>query len=259
MRRYEPKTRYKISDKQEILLQCVLKYRFVSSDLLAAMLGRDRSTIYERLSVLVDQGYLIKLYNKSNRLKQKPVIYYLAPAGIRHLKHKGFDRTQLHYKNKYFTEEQIDEQLFLVKLAQAVRAPYIDHFALYTKYQLTQDELYLSPLPYAKLSGKTDLIPDYIIEYIPALYPSWLLRRRINQHLEFADEYEYTYPHLLLIAGNDSTHQRIVRMSEELYADFEVFTTTSERLLSGKKKIWLKPDDIYEDEEPVFHALTLTF
>ncbi|MCA9348405.1 replication-relaxation family protein, partial [Candidatus Saccharibacteria bacterium] len=85
MRRYEPKTRYKISSSQLDILLLVLKYRFVSSDILAECLSRDRSTIYERLSVLVDQGYVIKLYDKTYRLRQGPVIYYLAPAGIRYL------------------------------------------------------------------------------------------------------------------------------------------------------------------------------
>jgi len=224
------------------------------------MLGKDKSTIYERLSVLVEQGYLVKLYDKSYHLRQRPAIYYLAPLGIRHLKHIGTQRTQLHYKNKHFTDEQIDEQLLLTRVARAACTPYEDSFSLYTKYQLAQNDLYLTPLPYAKLQGNTDAIPDYFIEYFPAFYPTWKLRKRINQHIAYADEHDkYIYPHLLLIAGNHSTEKRVIRMTQDTYADFEIFATTQERLFSGKPNVWLKPEDFDEHEEPAYRALPTTF
>lgn len=260
MRRYEPKTRYKVSSSQQQLLLCVLKCRFVSSDLLASVLGKDRSTIYERLSVLVDQGYLVKLYDKTYRLRQRPVIYHLAPLGIRYLKKLGTERTQLHYKNKHFTDEQIDEQLLLARLTRTIRAAYGNAFALYTKYQLSLEDLYLIPPPYAKLQGMTDAIPDYLIEYFPAFHQSWKIRKRINQHIDYADEHDdYTYPHLLLVAGNASTEKRIARMTQETYTDFEIFATTQERILTEKPNIWLAPVDFDEDEEPVYQALPTMF
>jgi len=258
MRRYEPKTRYSVSDVQRLMLLWILKYRFVSSDLLAECLGKDRSTIYERLSVLVDQGYVMKLYDKTYRLRQRTAIYYLAPAGIRYLKKAGYNRTQLHYKSKHFTDEQIDEQFLLGELARAIKAPYGDRFALYTKYQLDLEELCITPPPYAKLVGKRNSIPDYFMEYFPAFHESWKIRRRVNQHIEYADEHDdELYPHLLLIAGNDNTEKRIVRFTADTLADFEIFTTTKERLLSGDKKIWLRPEEVDWDEELEFCLLPL--
>ena len=260
MRRYEPKTRYKISNSQVQLLLLVMKYRFISSDLLAECLGKDRSTIYERLSVLVEQGYLVKLYDKTYRFRQRPVIYYLAPAGIRYLKKAGYEKTQLHYKNKTFDDEQIDEQFLLGKLARAVRKPYATKFALYTKYQFGAEVFPLTPPFYAKLEGKTDTVPDYFIEYFPPMYESWKIRKRINNYVDYVDEHdEYTQPHLLLICGNHNTEKRVVRMTTDLYSDFDVFTTTKERLLSGEKKIWLKPYEVDWEEELEYHSLPLKF
>lgn len=259
MRKEKPKTRYSVSSSQVVLLLWILKYRFVSSDVLAESLKKDRSTIYERLSVLVEQGYVVKVYDKTFRLRQRPVIYYLAPAGIRYLKKAGYDRTQLHYKNKNFTDEQIDEQLLLAKISRAISTPYGTKFKCYTKYQFGADTFYLTPPPYAKLVGKTDSIPDYFMEYFPERYESWKIRRRVNQHDAFADEYDYTYPHLLLIAGNDNTEHRIVRLTANMLPDYELFTTTKERLFSGKKKIWLKPYEVDWDDELEYHALELKF
>lgn len=258
MRRYEPKTRYRISESQVRLLLLIMKYRFVSNDVLADILGKDRSTIYERLSVLVDQGYVTKVYDKTHRLRQRPVIYYLAPKGIRYLKKAGYDKTNLHYKNKTFTDEQIDEQFLLGKLARAIRKPYGKTFSLYTKYQLGADAFYLTPPPYAKLAAKRDTTPDYFMEYFPAFHSSWNIRKRLNQHIDYADEHgECTYPHLLLVCGNASTEKRVIRMTEEMYTEFEVFTTTQERLLSGDKEVWLKPDEVDWDEEVEFCGLPL--
>lgn len=260
MRRYEPKTRYSISSSQLELLLFVLKYRFVSSDLLAECLDKDRSTIYERLSVLVDQGYLVKLYDKTYRLRQRPVIYYLASAGIRYLKKAGYEKTQLHYKNKDFTDEQIDEQFLLTKLARAVFAHYKDKFNLYTKYQFGKDMFPLSPPLYAKLEGSENTIPDYFMEYFPPFYESWKIRKRINDYVRHVDEHDdYAHPHLLLVCGNYSTEKRVVRMTTDLYSDFEVFTTTKERLLSGEKAIWLRPYEVDWEEELEYHPLLLEF
>lgn len=260
MKRYVPKTRYKVSSNQVLLLLYMLKYRFISSDLIADCIGKDRSTIYERLSVLVDQGYVVKLYDKTYRFRQRPVIYYLAPLGIRYLKHQGYERTQLHYKNKDFTDEQIDEQLLLGEIARVIRKPYGDNFSLYTKYQLGADDFYISPPPYAKLVGKKNIIPDYFIEYFPPYYESWKIRKRVNQHDTYADEHDdVLHPHLLLVCGNSSTEKRVVRLTANMLPDFEIFTTTTERLLSGDKKVWLKPYEVDWDDPLEFHSLTLKF
>lgn len=260
MKRYEPKTRYKVSSNQVVLLLYMLKYRFVSSDLLADCIDKDRSTIYERLSVLVDQGYVVKLYDKTYRFRQRPVIYYLAPLGIRYLKHRGYDRTQLHYKNKAFTDEQIDEQMLLTSLVRTIGKQYTGKLSSYTKYFQGSHDFCLTPPPYAKLVGKMDTIPDYFIEYFPAYHQSWKVRKRVNQHDTYADEHDDAlHPHLLLVCGNNSTEKRVVRLTANMLPDFEIFTTTTERLLSGDKKVWLKPYEVDWDDPLEFHSLPLKF
>ena len=260
MKRYEPKTRYKVSSNQELLLLYMLKYRFISSDVIADSIGKDRSTIYERLSVLVDQGYVVKLYDKTYRFRQRPVIYYLAPLGIRYMKHRGYERTQLHYKNKDYTDEQIDEQMLLTSLVRTIYRSYIGKFELCTKYFQNGHEFCLTPPPYAKLVGKTDSIPDYFMEYFPAYHQSWKIRKRVNQHYDYADEHDdVTHPHLLLVCGNNSTEKRVVRFTANMLPSFEIFTTTTERLLSGNKKVWLKPYEVDWDEPLTFYSLPLKF
>lgn len=258
MRRYEAKTRYKISKAQLELLLLILKFRFVSSDILAECLGKDRSTIYERLSVLVDQEYVIKKYDKTYRFRQRPVIYYLAPAGIRLLMREGFPRARIHYKNKDFTDELIDEQLLLGHLSRTIASHYSGKFKLLTKYEANSDDFYLTPPPFAKLVGISDSIPDYFIEYFPPYYESWKMRKRINQHLDYANDHDdYIYPNLLMICGNDSTLKRTVRMTADTYSDFDMFCTTKDQVLSGVTGIWLKPEEVDWDKEHECHPISL--
>jgi predicted transcriptional regulator len=259
MRRVETKKRYKLSNQQTLLLLSVFKYRFITSELLAELLHKDRSTIYERLAVLVEQGYIVKKYESTYRIDRRPATYYLAPAGIRYLKSLGIERTQIHYKNKTMLEAQIDEYYRYPKYSMAIHQNYPDTFRTHTKYQL-DPENYLKPMPWLLFVADNDETPDYFMEYIQAGELSWIIRKRINKHIEYADEEaDYNYPYILFVAGNDNTEKRIVKMSDELYWDSAVFTTTEERLLSGRKDIWLRSEDVDWDEELEFCTLPMGF
>lgn len=257
MRRVEPSTRYKISDSQYRILYWLFKYRFLTSDLIAGLAKKDRSTIYERLAVLVDQGYVVKKYNNTYRIDRRPASYYLAAAGIRYMKQKGYKRTQIHYKNKDFTEAQIDQYYRYPIFSMAIRANYPGIFRTQSKYELDpEDEI--KPIPWLYFSQPEHKdAPYFYLEYFPARELGWIIRKRINQHTYQADEVDYRYPYLLLVAGNDNTEKRIVKMTAELLWDSEIFTTTEERLLSGKNKIWQRPIDYDEDEEPVYYELPM--
>ena len=262
MRNYTPTHRYSISSNQLNILSLLWKYRFVSSDVVAGCLAKDRSTIYERLQVLVDQQYVIKLYDSTYRLRHRPAIYYLAPLGIRYLKQAGYERTQLHYKNKRFSDEQIDEQLLLGRLARTIYKSYRSSHILRTKYQLGADAFYLSPPLYARLLSRSGTTPGYFIEYFPPYYESWKIYKRIRAYIEYVDERDdYLHPHLLLICGNQNTEKRVTSMKMYIFSNFEVFTATEERVLSGKKTIWLRPYEVdWDNREGLeFHSLPLVY
>jgi hypothetical protein len=167
MRRVETKTRYKISSSQYSILYALMKYRFLTTDLLAELLKKDRSTIYERLAVLVCQGYIAKKYSNKYRIDRRPATYYLASAGIRYLKSRGIDRTQLHYKNKDFTESQIDEHYRYPRFSLSIHRNYPKAFRIYTKYLLNPED-YLNPMPWLLFAPDDEDAPELFMEYIPA-------------------------------------------------------------------------------------------
>ena len=256
MKNYQPKYRWKITEQQKTILIYIHKFRFVSTDILAEIFGKDRSTIYERLSVLEKQKYILKQHDSSYRLRRRPATYCLAPLGIRTLKdNPGIEQISLRqsYRNKSLTEEQIDDCLQTAQIYLHFSRYYPKQFNCYTKYQLDRDK-FIRPTPILSIRGKTDKIPDYLVDIVPARLQTWIIRRRIAQHENFAEDSEQYYPHVLFIAGNNNTEKRIVRLTEERYNDFSFYTTTMERLLYGEtKKIWQDPDvfsELEDNEEP---------
>jgi DNA-binding transcriptional ArsR family regulator len=270
MKKYQATYHWKLTEQQIILLIYIHKFRFITSDIVAEILGKDRSTIYERLSVLVDQDYITKQYDSTYRLRRRPASYCLAPKGIRALTgDKRVEQTSLRqqYKNKTQTEEQIDQCLEIANIYLAIHRHYPGRFAIYTKYQLDRKYL-ISPAPALKLEDDRDDAPDFYLDIIPAMHPSWLLKKRIRQHEQRAERIDAVtdrleeegieegdyYPHVLFVAGNNATERRLVRFTNERYNDFKYFTTTIGRLLgengngrvgleaTSDPTIWADPD-----------------
>ena len=265
MHKQQPKYRWNLTDKQRGLLNIVATLRFVTTDLLSEMYGKDRSTFYERLTVLEKQGYLLKQYDSTYRIDRRPASYCLAPLGIRALKelpHVTTGSLLQNYKNKQYTRAQIDDCLQLVRLAAYFKKHYSQHFSATTKYQLDREE-YPRPTPLLRINGTTDTIPDYLVDFVPAGTPTWQVKRRLTQHEDMADESQYTYPHVIFVAGNANTEKRIIDFTGELYDDFKVFTTTLERILQSESKgVFIDPEqvlDLDDDDTPSLIALPREF
>jgi hypothetical protein len=89
-----------------------------------------------------------------------------------------------------------------------------------------------------------------MLDIFPAGTMTWLLRKRLRQHQDFADESEYQYPDILCLAGNVNTERRLFRQVESTIQDFDFHITQQEFLLGENDgKIWI---DLYESDEDEF-------
>ena len=250
----EPKYRRLLSSNQTRLLYILFKFRFGTSDLIAELVKKDRSTVYESLRTLEKQGYIHKFHDSSYRLRGRPAVYTLAAKGIKYLRDTGkVDQTTLRnfYKNKRIAVENeplVDQCLLVFRIFNVLKAQTGETFSIYTKYELDKEH-FVSPPPelWLQRKGKSQK-PDYILDLFPAGTMTWLLRKRLRQHQEFAEEYEYLYPNLLLVAGNPNTEKRLFRQVESAIQDFEFYITQQEMLLVGEKKIWIDLMESDEDE-----------
>jgi hypothetical protein len=260
----QPQYRKKLSQSQLKLLALIGKFRFVTVPLLSEWQNKDKSTVYERLDVLTEQDYLHKSYEEKWRLLGKPAVYSLAAKGIKVLRDNTDYFCEAVYKNQYKNKtasiELINHSLDIARLCSHLREQYGDSFDIFSKAEITRFDEFIRPLPDAYLRGnakKDGETQHYQLEIIERSTLSWIIRKRITAHQEWYDDNTYegwgleTYPTLLLFCDNQNTEKRIHRLTDDMYGDFDVLTTTRERFDSGKKKIWLQYYDEDEAAEQV--------
>jgi hypothetical protein len=135
-----------------------------------------------------------------------------------------------------------------------LKSQYLDTTQFFTRSELSAYDHFVRPLPdiYIQQASKQSTKPNYQLEIIKAGTFTWIIRKRIQAHQDFLDEsddWNDDYPILLFVCGNNSTEKRIQRLVLNNYYDFEVYTSTQERLNSGKTKVWLKEYDPDGDDE----------
>lgn len=257
-----PKYRKSISKSQLRLLLIIFKFRFVSSEYIASWFNKDKSTIYERLFVLVSRGYIRKDYDNTYRLRLRPATYSLTVRGIKCLRGSEIKLSELAlrnmYKNSSASLQLVEHSLNVFKLCVLLKNQYsdasTDTFDIFTRSELSDYDDFIRPLPdlYLRRASKRSTKPSYQLEAIEAGTYTWIIRKRFQAHQDFLDEsdtWDDNYPTLLFVCGNNNTEKRIQRLIFNSYFDFEVYTTTEERLNTNAAKVWLTEYDPDEDED----------
>ena len=220
---------------------------------LAELWSRDRSSVYQNLHVLVEQAYLTKRYDKTYRLRGQPASYGLAGRGLRYLR----DSTQLNqtvlrnmYKNKTISQDHIDHCLMTITVFNAFQRPAKPAFDTFSRYEIADLEFCPRPLPdlYLRRERPQAGRPSgYLLDIFGPQLPLWVMKQRIRAYQQACDESDLDdYPSVLLVAPNDRIENKLLKLAENLLDDFEIYTTTLERLTSpGDKqpRIWRAPFD----------------
>ena len=120
-----PKYRKSISKSQLKLLLIIFKFRFVSNEYVGTYVRKDKSTIYERSFVLIQQGYVRKDYDSTYRLRLRPATYSLTTKGIKYLRESDIKLSELalrnQYKNSSASLQLVDHSLNVFKLCLLLR------------------------------------------------------------------------------------------------------------------------------------------
>jgi DNA-binding PadR family transcriptional regulator len=260
--------RKQLSIGQIKLLGLVAKFRFVTVELISSWRDKSKATIYERLAILEDQGYLQKRYEKSWKLLGRPAVYSLTGKGLRMIRdHKpGYFTDAVirnQYKNRSASLQLVDHSLDVAKLCVQLFKQYDSTYDIFAKSEIDRFEAFMRPLPdlYIRTNRKdeADQAIHYQLETIEAGTFTWMIKKRINAHQDWFDDnndedwsFEDNYPHLLLVCDNKSTEKRIHRLTDNSMMDFETWTTTRERFELGEKKIWLH---YYDEDEMEYVGL----
>jgi hypothetical protein len=257
--------RKKLNTEQIEVLELLYKFRFGSNDLTAQYFGKkDRSFVFKRLSILLDQGFIAKRFDSSYRIQGKPAAYYLLPAGARKLQeHRNPEDEEVNiksiYKDKSISETFIQHSLNIFAAYNQLKAHYGDSLDFFTKSDLTSYEHYPKPLPDAFLSLEAGGgAKHFFVEIQEDSQPFFTAVRKVKKYIDYKDSGEWAitetdFPVILTICESVSLQKRLqkqtAKMLDKTLSDDLVFATTTKEELKTLKDndvIWRSTFDLDE-------------
>jgi len=260
--------RTKLNNGQIEVLELIYKYRFVSRQLLAGSLGvKPENGLYEKLEILVKNGYLGKWLDKSLKMQNVPAAYYLEPKAMKLLKelpkYEKIDNNTI--KNSY-NEKNVSApfitltlQIYAVSRELERLHPEIKFF---TKRDLAHQNHFPKSLPDAFVSLKAngqDKPNRYFLDVIENSTPRYKIDKLVVEYVAFFEEggWDATnspLPKMLLLCESGSFERRLQRIVARKLSnlgsnDLEFFTSTLSALKSANPttEIWSnaeEPDEL---------------
>lgn len=231
MNKSEQKHRKKLNTEQLEVLELLYKFRFGSNNLIAKYFGKkDRSFVFKRLTILLDQGLIGKRFDSSYRIKGKPAAYYLLPAGVRVLQESRPDRPiniKAIYKDKTVSEDFIEYCIDVFSIYCQLKNLYGDSLKFITKNQLANRYDYFEdfvPAVYIRLNVDGSE-KHFFLEYLQNSKPFFTIMRRLKQYIEYADSGEWEagtnsdFPNVLLVCDNPSLQKRLLKKASSILED----------------------------------------
>ncbi|HUD06843.1 MAG TPA: hypothetical protein VMR34_03055 [Candidatus Saccharimonadales bacterium] len=164
------------------------------------------------------------------------------------------------------TEEHIDHCLTTLTVYLALQKRTKSVFNIASRYEIANlKSLFPEKVPDLYLFRKRrheNKHYNYSLDIFDAELPFWVMRNRIRAYQDHCDGAELevgeTYPYILLVALNERTEQRLIDLTENIFQDFDVYTTTVNRLFDPDKPspaIWREVFEEGEDGQPLFRGL----
>lgn len=261
MNKLVTKHRKKLNAEQVEVLDLLYKFRFGSNDLFAQYFGKkDRSFVFKRLSILLEQGLIGKRFDSSYRLRGKPAAYYLTPDGVRALQAHKPERiinVKAIYRDKTVSEDFADACLKVFSIYCRLKAEYGESLKFITNVQLSNYD-YLSdftPRAYIRLTIDGEE-KDFFLEYWQTAKPFFTFLRRLKQYSDYYDAGEWEegtgsdFPSVLLICDTSSLQKRLLKKSggvlEDAGDDLKFYIATEDEVKQGKAALWT---DLSDQEE----------
>ena len=249
----EQKHRKKLNAEQLEVLELLYRFRFGSNDLIARYFGKkDRSFVFKRLSILLEQDLIGKRFDSSYRIQGKPAAYYLTPAGARVLQERRKpDEDAINikaiYKDKTVKDDFVRHCLDIFAIYNRLKAQYGDRLKLFTKANLNYErfDYFPHPLPDAYIRLRLDgEDKQFFLDVYYDGQPFFAAVRKIKKYADYAEggEWEETgteLPKVLAVCESSSLQKRLQKRMVSLGDEELIFAlTTKARLLGEEARVW---------------------
>jgi predicted transcriptional regulator len=240
----------KLSSQQQRVLKLLFKFRFISTQLLASVMGISRPGVYQAIESLVEKELVSKVYEDEFRIDRKPAYYYLNKQGVTTVrKLLAVKESAVHtlYKNDTATPEFIEHCLTTARCYVALTKQLPANTEIFTKSEIGR----FSQFP----KNRPDLYvrnPDgrEAMVIIMDTKPLYIARKRLDEIITHSEDEGWDdgdYPHICFIlrSANDknsflySTRKKLEAMGmdeDEIYllaSHLKVFKETTDRAWSN--------------------------
>lgn len=248
------KRRRKLKTEQIEVLELLYKFRFGSNDLFAQYFGKkDRSFVFKRLSILLEQGLIGKRFEPSYRLLGKPAAYYLTPVGARVLQERrdpGKPEVNIKaiYKDKTVKDDFVWQCLDIFTAYNRIRAEYGDRLKFFTRADLNYEQFdyFPQPLPDAfirlSLDGEEK---QYFLDFYHDKQPFFAAVRKIKKYVEYAESGDWdgtntVLPVIFAVCESSGLQKRLherTAIVDESWVDELMFVVTGKEHLLAQLRL----------------------
>lgn len=197
----------KLSSGQQRVLKLLFKFRFISAQLLAQVMGISRPGVYQALEALVEKELVTKVYEENYRIDRKPAYYYLNKRGVtvvRKLMNEKERVVHTLYKNDIATPEFVEHCLATASYYVSISRSLPPDTNIFTKAEIN----YLPEFP----KNRPDLYirtPDGN-EAVVAIMddkPLYIVRKRLNEIIQHSEDEGWEdgdYPRICFVLKHGS-------------------------------------------------------
>lgn len=238
---------FKVSVQQQRILRLLYKFRFISVQLLAQVMGISRQGVYQGIEPLVKAKLVIKVYDKSYRIRLRPAYYYISASGVGHVRailNVGKSVTNHLYKNDAATEEHIQHCFDVARCYVAIAKLLDPKTEIFSKSEIGRYKEFPKNRPdmYVRLPDDREAI-IVVAHDIPA----YIARKRYAEIITHSEDegWDGEYPRIAFVLKTERDKKTFMFTSREKLdnmgmAEDEIFVlaTTLEAVLSGDESIW---------------------
>lgn len=254
--------RRQLNQGQLAVLLVLFRFRYGSRELVAVSLGKKNGTaMHSKLTILLEQEYIGRRYERGFQAQNRPAAYYLTPKGLRALRDR-LDRDDIDdvvikasYKDKTATQQFIDHNLSVFAAANQFKALYPE-LMFFTKRELLVYDYFPKPLPdgYISLKSKQET-KRFFVEILEASMPYMTVEYRIRQYVEYYQDGIWQakgnpFPPILCICEDAKLERRVTKQIAKVSArtgeDMDFYVTTRKALAQASDEnlvVWSRYDE----------------
>ena len=239
----------KITNQQQRILKSLFKFRFISAQLLAQVMGISRQGAYQALEALVTMELVNKVYEKEFRIDRKPAYYCLNKQGVsvvRRLLDVRESVVHALYKNDQASPEFIDHCLTVAHCYTLIGRSLPPDTSIFAKSEINRFSQFPKNRPdlYIRTSEG-----DEAIVIIADDKPLYITRKRLDEVIKHSEEEGWEngdYPRICFILKHDSdknsflftTRKKLESMGMD-EDEISVLATDLKTLKGDSDRVWL--------------------